>query len=126
MDNNQDHLKAQIARLMLIARADNQADSREAKWIFGIAAEWGLSLDAINEIAAKPGQFSDLLPPDNDTRISSFYQLLALSLSDHRMDSGEEAVLREIGSQMGFSAEKLDAVMKKAREGEHNWFMDMT
>lgn len=126
MESNQDHLKAQIARLMLIARADNEADSREAKWIYGIAAEWGLTLDSINDIAANPGQFSSLLPPDNDSRISAFYQLLALSLADHRMDSGEEAVLREIGAQMGFSSEKLDALMKKAREGEQNWYMDLS
>jgi uncharacterized tellurite resistance protein B-like protein len=126
MESNQDHLKAQVARLMLIARADKRPEPREAKWIFGVAAEWGLSLQEINEITEKPEAFSDLIPPDSDTRISSFFQLLALSLSDHRMDSGEEAVLRRIGKMMGFSSDKLDTIMKKAREGDENWFMDMS
>lgn len=115
------HFKSQIARLVVLAKEDGNIDLEEVKWIYGMAAQWGLSSQEMNDIISDPDTLSYDLPENQDEKMAAFYQMMTLAMADGDMDPDEEKLLLKTGKDMGFESYKLIKVLDQAREGSFKW-----
>lgn len=113
--------KGHFRNLVLLARVDGVISPLENQLLQRIARRLSLTDEQVADICANPSEYPTIPPVDREERYERFIQLIQLLVVDGISDKKEEAMVRSLGIELGFSTEKIDEkfpiILEHVRKG---------
>lgn len=103
-----------FANILRLAISDNQITGNEQTIINQLKKRLQISDSEYHMIIANPDRYPINPPVDLSRRLERFYNLVLIIVADIEVRLEEIQVLKKIGVGLGFSMDKLDALIEKS------------
>jgi hypothetical protein len=100
--------KGHFRNLVLLARVDGVVSPLENQLLQRVARRLSLTDEQVADICANPTEYPAFPPVNREERYERFIQLIQLLVVDGISDKKEEAMVRSLGVELGFSVEKIE------------------
>lgn len=104
----QSRQKGHFRNLVLLARVDGTVSAMEMQLLKRVANRLSLTDEQVTEIIQNPEDFPAIPPATREERYERFVQLIQLLIVDGQSDKKEEAMVRRLGIELGFTPERIE------------------
>lgn len=104
-----------IARIIVMAKLDEEIQDSELNFIYGLAEKCGLTNSDLQDIIENAESIAENQELNTDNKVEYFYQVLIFALADGDLAKAERDYLLEMGKRMGFEQDKLEIVLDRAQ-----------
>ncbi len=104
----QSRQKGHFRNLVLLARVDGTVSAMEMQLLKRVANRLSLTDEQVTEIIQNPEDFPAIPPTTREERYERFVQLIQLLIVDGQSDKKEEAMVRRLGIELGFTPERIE------------------
>ncbi len=105
-----------IARIIVMAKLDEEIQDSELNFIYGLAEKCGLNNSDLQDIIENAESIAENQELNTSNKVEYFYQVLIFALADGNLAKTERDYLLELGQRMGFEEDKLEIVLDRAQE----------
>lgn len=104
----QSRQKGHFRNLVLLTRLDGTVSESEMQLLKRIANRLSLTNEQVEDIINNPEDFPTIPPATREERYERFIQLIQFLVVDGQSDKKEEAMVRRLGIELGFTPERID------------------
>ncbi len=94
--------------LVLLARVDGEISNLEQQLLNKVARRLALTDEQVAEICAHPEDYPNIPPVTREERYERFIQLIQLLVADGIADKKEEALVKKLAIELGFTPERVE------------------
>lgn len=100
--------KGHFRNLVMLARVDGTVSAKENQLLHRVAQRLSLTAEQVQEILDHPEDYPAIPPVTREERYERFIQLIQLLIVDGNSDRDEEAMVKKLGIELGFTPERIE------------------
>ncbi|WP_139957359.1 tellurite resistance TerB family protein [Flavicella sediminum] len=103
-----------FANIVKLALSDNQISENEQHILMRLKKRLEIGDAEFDQIMKNPASYPINPPVDRDRRLERFYNLVSIIQADEIVRSEEIVILKKIAIGLGFTTDKIEALVEKA------------
>ena len=112
MYNDQEKQRlGQLKNLVMLASADERFTDSEMAVLLAVASRENITPEDFNQVMENPDSINIVLPEDEDTKLASLRDLVAMMMSDGELDEQEMAICKLYAMALGYRGIIVDGMI---------------